>query len=142
VALRNFSSVAAKATLTAGVTSGATSLPVSTTSGWPSVPFTLLIDRGKSTEEVVTATAISGLNITVTRGEDGSSAVTHSPGAAVEHGVSARDYSDANTVANMVLTPGTTGARPATPPNGSLRYNTTTSKLEVYVSPSWVAVGP
>lgn len=93
---RNFSSVAARATLTSSVSSGAATFQVSSTTGWPSAPFTLIVDRNASTEEVVTVTAIAGLTVTVTRGEDGTSAISHTSGASLEHGVSARDFSEAN----------------------------------------------
>jgi hypothetical protein len=208
VALRNYSSTAAKATLTLPVSNSATQLPVSTTTGWPSVPFTAVIDRGLAAEEVVTVTALAGLFATVTRHEDGTSGVAHAAGATVEHGVSARDFSDANTHVNATTgvhgtvgalldtasaqtldnktfqsasgsnaplkvlakagqasdilqvkdqygatalsvdgygelyvrsqTPGTTGARPATAIAGTLRWNTTTSKLEAFIGGSWI----
>lgn len=89
---RNFSSNAVTATLVAPVSDSATGLTVSTTTGWPSAPFTLILDKDQSTEEVVTATGVSGSNITVTRGEDGTAAVAHDLGATVHHGVSARDF--------------------------------------------------
>jgi len=40
-----------------------------------------------------------------------------------------------------IVPKGTTAQRPATPVEGSLRYNTTTSALEVYKSGTWGSVG-
>ncbi len=37
----------------------------------------------------------------------------------------------------MTVPIGTTGGRPASPTNGDLRYNTTTSKLETYEAGAW-----
>lgn len=88
---RNYSSNAAAATLTATVTAGAVTLPVSTTTGWPTPPFTLILDRDTASEEVVEVTALAGLNATATRGVDGTAATSHSAGATAVHGLSARD---------------------------------------------------
>ena len=94
---RYYSSIAARTTLSAGINSSATSITVGSTSGFPaSTPFTLIIDQDLSSEEVVTCTAVSGTNLTVTRGVDGTSAVSHDAGASVNHGVSARDFDEAN----------------------------------------------
>lgn len=103
---RYYSSTATATTLTSGVSSGATSLPVAATTGWPtSYPFTLILDADTASEEVVSVTAVAGLNATVTRAADGTSAVSHATGATVQHGVSARDFDEPNSHVNT-----TTGA--------------------------------
>ena len=95
---RYYSSTARKTTLTAGISAVATSMSVAGVTGWPSLyPYTLIIDRDTVNEEVVTVTARSGLNVTVTRGSDSTPAVTHTAGATVEHGVSARDFAESRT---------------------------------------------
>lgn len=92
---RYYSSTARKTTLTAGITAVATTINVAGVTGWPSLyPYTLIIDRDTVNEEVVTVTARSGLTVTVTRGSDSTPAVTHTAGATVEHGVSARDFAE------------------------------------------------
>lgn len=92
---RNYSSTAVATTLTAGINNSVTSIAVAATTGFPvSYPYTLIIDPDLATEEVVTVTAGGGLNLTVTRGSDGTSAQSHSLGAVVKHGVSARDFSE------------------------------------------------
>lgn len=98
---RYYSSTAARTTLSSGINSSATSITVASTSGFPgSFPYTLIIDQDLVTEEIVTVTAASGTTLTVTRGEDGTAAVAHSASAPVNHGVSARDFDEANAFVN------------------------------------------
>lgn len=92
---RNYSSVARAATLSASVSGSATVIPVSETTGFPSVPFTLVIDPGRTAEEIITVTGQVGLSLTATRGQDGTTAVPHDAGATVRHMATARDYRDA-----------------------------------------------
>jgi hypothetical protein len=94
-AARNYSSIAARGTLSAPIIAADVSVTTSTTSGWPTAPFTLIIDKDQVSEEVVTVTAVVGTTLTVTRGQDGTSAVSHSAGATLQHGVSARDFQEA-----------------------------------------------
>lgn len=106
MARRYYSSTAVSTTLTASLTSGATSTTVASTTGWPtSYPFTILIDPDTASEEVVEVTNVSGLTLTITRGRDGTSGVSHASGAVVKHGVSARDFDEPNAHVNT-----TTGA--------------------------------
>lgn len=98
---RYYSSTAARTTLSSGINSSVTSITVASTSGFPaSYPYTLIIDQDLVTEEIVTVTAASGTTLTVTRGEDGTAAVAHSASAPVNHGVSARDFDEANAFVN------------------------------------------
>lgn len=88
----NYSNTSAETTLTASVLSSATSITVDSTAGLPvSFPYSLVIDYGQSTAEVVTVTGLTGSTLTVTRGQDGTAAQSHSLGAVVVHGVVARD---------------------------------------------------
>lgn len=99
--IRFYSSVAGKMVLQLGITAVATTIQVDTTTGLPGVtPFTLLIDAGAAAEEIVTVTRVSGTLLTVTRGEDNSTAQAHSAGAVVRHGVTARDFADSRTHEN------------------------------------------
>jgi len=52
----------------------------------------------------VTVTNVSGTTLTVTRGVDGTSAVSHNAGASFSHGVSARDFDEANSHVNDTTT--------------------------------------
>ena len=67
-----------------------------------SYPFTLLLDWGTASQEVVTVTqAATGTGpytyANSVRGDDGTSAPAHTLGASVVHGVSARDFTDPQT---------------------------------------------
>lgn len=98
---RYYSSVAVDGTLTASVISTDTTFTVSATTGFPSsFPYTLIVDPDLTTEEVVEVTAGTGTTLTVTRGVDGTTAVAHSAGAVVRHGVSARDFDEPNQFLN------------------------------------------
>jgi hypothetical protein len=99
---RNFSSTAVETSLQSSIPAQSqgvsnTSFIVASVSGFPSVPFTLIVDPDTSKEEVVTVTAASSTTLTVTRGEDSTQAVAHSAGAVVRHGVSGRDFREEQT---------------------------------------------
>lgn len=88
----NYSNTSLQTTLVGGVTASATSIQVASASGLPvSFPYSLAIDYGLSTVEVVTVTGASGTTLTVVRGEDGTAGQSHTNGATVVHGVVARD---------------------------------------------------
>ena len=98
---RYYSSIAARTSLATGVNDSTTTFSVVAVSGWPSsFPYTLIIDQDTINEEVVTVTNRSGTTLTVTRGEDGTTAKAHDAGAAVNHGVSARDFDEPNSFIN------------------------------------------
>lgn len=93
---RYFSSIAAPTTLTGGISNVGVSVPVVASTGFPtSYPYTVSIDYGSSSEELVDVTSAAGLTLTVTRGVDGTSAQSHSVGAVVRHVSSGRDFADA-----------------------------------------------
>ena len=101
---RQYSSRSQQSTLTAAITSGATSMTVVSGTGLlggVTIPsgrtFTLVIDVDTALEEIVDATAVSTNTFTITRAIDGSSAQDHSAGAVVRHMAIGRDYRDANT---------------------------------------------
>ena len=98
---RYYSSTAAQTTLSSGIDGVTTTVPVTSVLGWPSsFPYTLIIDKDTVNEEIVTVTARTGTTLTVTRGADGTSAISHSAGANVQHGVSARDFDEPNAFIN------------------------------------------
>jgi hypothetical protein len=96
MALRNYSSVAAETTLQAGINNVSTVILVASTLGFPVAPFTLALDYGAATEEVVDVTNVAGLSLTITRAVDGTAATDHGAGARVRHVSSARDFREAN----------------------------------------------
>ena len=96
---RYYSSIAQDTTLTSSITSGATSITVSATTGWPfaTYPFTLALDYNTSLEELVDVTAVTGTTVTITRGVDSTTPVAHGVGAIVRHVITARDMTEAQT---------------------------------------------
>ena len=101
MARRYYSSTAARTTLSAGIDASQTTVGVVAVSGWPSsFPYTLIIDQDTVNEEIVEVTARSGTTLTVTRAVDGTTGKSHDAGAAVNHGVSARDFDEPNSFIN------------------------------------------
>lgn len=104
-----YSSTSVATALSDALTSGATQFNVPSVAGdngWPtSFPFTLAIDYGTANQELVDVTSKAGLLTlpsrqvwVVTRGVDGTTAVSHSAGATVQHVVAARDLTEASTL--------------------------------------------
>lgn len=103
---RYYSSVAQRTSLSADITNSQTTIVVGAVVGFPaSYPYTLIIDQDTINEEVVEVASRSGTTLTVTRGVDGTSAVAHSAGATVNHGVSARDFEEPNAFLNAGTLP-------------------------------------
>ena len=101
MARRYYSSTAVRTTLASSINDSVTSIDVVAVVGWPaSYPYTVIIDQDTASEEVVEVTARVGTTLTVTRGVDGTTGVAHSAGAAVNHGVSARDFDEPNAFIN------------------------------------------
>jgi hypothetical protein len=89
---RYYSSTAVDTTLTGAVNASATTITVAAVSGFPaSYPYTLALDYDTSSEELVNVTAAAGTTLTIVRGQDGTSGVSHDAGAAVKHVISGRD---------------------------------------------------
>lgn len=87
-----YSNLAIQTTLSGSISSSATSITVGATTGFPSsFPYTLALDFGAATEELVSVTAAAGTTLTVTRGYGGTSAQSHSLGAVVRHVYDATD---------------------------------------------------
>jgi hypothetical protein len=94
---RFYSSTAQPTILSSSISNTTTSIPVVATTGFPVLfPYTIAVDYGSSLEELCDVTNASGLNLTVTRAVDGTSAANHSVGAVVRHVSSARDFTNAN----------------------------------------------
>lgn len=93
---RYYSSNARETELTGSISNSATSITVASTTGYPaSTPFVIHCELGTSNEEIMLVTAVAGTTFTVTRGYDSSTAVSHSAGARIVHGVAAVDMEDA-----------------------------------------------
>jgi len=105
---RQYSSISVESTLASGISNSQTTLTVATGTGsallgGASLPagnvnqFTLAIDPDTTNEEIVFATAIASDTFTISRGEAGSSAVSHSGGATVRHVLTSDDLTYFNT---------------------------------------------
>jgi hypothetical protein len=94
---RNYSANAIATTLSAGINNSTTTVPVVATTGYPAAPFIIAVDYGAAEQEVMLVTGVAGLNLTVTRGYDSTTAQSHSLGAAVRHVHSAIDLRDSRT---------------------------------------------
>lgn len=102
--IRKYSSRSQQTTLTAPITSSATTMAVvsgsalmggKTLSG--AETYTVVIDPDTALEEIVDVTVYSsGNTLTITRNIDGSTGQAHSAGAVVRHMAIGRDYQDAN----------------------------------------------
>jgi hypothetical protein len=108
VTRRQYKGAAAPCTTTNSLTSADTSVTLSAITGWPStaaVPFYVVIDPGTSSEEKCSAT-ISGSTLTLTRGQDDTTAVAHSSGATIYPVFSADEADEANLMASTMTTKG------------------------------------
>lgn len=123
--MRLYSSIAQPTTLATSISNSDTTISVVATVGYPAISpgntFTVALDYGGATEELVDVTAVAGNVWTVTRGVDGTSAQSHSAGAIVRHTSSGRDFADMQTHINA-----TTGVHGVT---GSLVGTTNTQTL-------------
>jgi hypothetical protein len=108
VTRRQYKGAAASTTITAGINSSATSCALAANTGWPSssgVPFYVVIDPGTSTEEKCSAT-IAGTTLTLTRGQDDTTAAAHATGAVIYPVFSADEADEANLFASTMTTRG------------------------------------
>jgi hypothetical protein len=103
MALRLFSSISVETTLASSINNNVTSMTVATGTATTLLggvtmvansQFTVAIDPDTINEEIVFITAgPSGDTFTITRGQAGSSAVSHSTGATVKHVLTSSDLS-------------------------------------------------
>lgn len=108
---RSYSGASATCTLASSISSGDTTASLTgTTTAWPATasgPFYMVIDPGLSTEEKVLVGARStGSLSSITRGVDGTTAVSHSAGAVCYPVFTAVDADQANAVAATLTTKG------------------------------------
>lgn len=106
---RLYSGGAAATTTTNSLSASDTSVTLTSTTGWPSsagVTFMVVIERAVSGAEEKCLATISGSTLTLTRGQDGTSGVTHASGVSISHCFSALDADQANFVASLMTTKG------------------------------------
>lgn len=107
--LKDYDGGAEKTTLTAALTSSASSFSVVDGSSFPpgTNPFVVVIDRGLATEEkILIGSRVGGSFNVLERAYDGSSAQTHALGAVVEHCLDAFTIEQANRYVNLQTTKG------------------------------------
>ena len=142
---RYYSSIAVRTTLASSINNTTTSVSVAVVTGWPtSFPYTVIIDQDTTSEEVVEVTARTGTTLTVVRGVDGTTAVAHNSGAAVNHGVSARDFDEPNlhvntNVSHVLVVTSTT--RPSTPSAGQVIFESDTALYYGWNGTAWAPIG-
>lgn len=92
---RYYASTAKQASLAASIDSVVESITLDLVTGFPSnYPFTLVVDPDTNKEELIKVTGVSGTVATVVRGQDGTTAISHSIGATVRHVVSGQDFNE------------------------------------------------
>ena len=93
-----YANTAVATTLTGSINSAVTSCIVDSTVGWPtSYPFIIALDHNGASEELVQVTNNSSGTLTIVRAFGGTSATSHSAGAAVQHVFNAVDATDFRT---------------------------------------------
>jgi len=108
---RKYAVGAAATTITGNLTAGSTSITIAAYTGWPngSDPFYVVVSPGTASEEKVLVTRTGStdttLNVT-TRGVDGTTAASHTSGAAIYPVFTATDADEANAVASTLTTKG------------------------------------
>lgn len=108
VTRRQYKGAAVQTTTTNALTTVETSCGITSSTGWPStaaVSYYVVIDPGTSSEEKCTAT-ISGLTLTLVRGQDDTTATTHTSGATIYPIFSADEADEANLFASTMTTRG------------------------------------
>lgn len=95
---RKYKGNAASATISAGLSAGATSATILSNTGWPtSGPFYCVVDPGTSAEEKVLVGSISGTSLSsITRGVDDTSDQNHASGCTIYPVFTAVDADEAN----------------------------------------------
>lgn len=95
---RYFANAAPQQTLSAQITSSATTCQVAGSfAGWPtSFPYYATLDIGTASAEVVSVTNVVGTTATIVRGQGGTAAIAHAAGATFDQTVVAQDLDEAN----------------------------------------------
>lgn len=92
---RNYTSTLDAKSLALTMNSSVTTMQLNNLTGIPSYPFTMVIEPDTANEEIVTVSALSsGTTVTITRGQDGTTGVSHDSGASVRHMITARDLQE------------------------------------------------
>lgn len=94
--MRNYSSITPEFILSVDCLAASTTLNVTNADITPAVPFTLVLNPDTVKEEIVTVTAIDGLQFTISRGEEGTNPPKdHFDGEKARHMITGRDLQEA-----------------------------------------------
>lgn len=105
----------AQTTLNGGISSGSTSLVVTSTTNFPTAPqFRIIVDA-----EIMLVTAVAGTTYTVSRGQEGTTAASHLTGVAVTHVLTQASLS---TIIGQFALSDLIANRPAAGTNGRLFF--------------------
>ena len=110
----NYTNNAPAAELRAEVTATGTTILVDVVTGFPPVPFYVIIDPDSNEEEVAKVTAINGTSLTIERGITDTGSVSntgnaHAIGARVIHGAVASDFNNLSAVFETLEDPAAPG---------------------------------
>ena len=97
---RNYSNTSVNTTLNGAITNVGTNVVLTSQTGMPTPPFVLSIEPDTVNEELVLVNSGSGTGgspYVVTRGYDGTTNIAHSSLVAVQHRISAVDFTDSRT---------------------------------------------
>lgn len=132
---RYYANTAPQLALAANLSSSATTCTLSAApAGWPaSFPYFAAFEVGTANMEIVLVTAAVGAVLTITRGQDGTSGVSHASGATLNHVFVAKDLDEPN--AHIQLAAGVHGV------NGSVVGTTDTQSLSAKTLLSPVVTG-
>ncbi len=123
MATRKFSSISVATTLASSISNVATSATVATGTGNALLggvtltagdQFTVALDPDTANEEIVFVTAQSTDVLTITRGEAGTSNISHSAGASVKHVLTSDDLNAFETAVSPVTSLGFSGSTSGT----------------------------
>jgi hypothetical protein len=139
---RQYRSTVEAKTLNQTITNSSTTIVLNSVTTLPTTyPYTLVLNPDTLTEEIVTVTASAGGNsLTVTRGQDGTTAQAHNLGAAVRHMITARDLQEPQDHINnggYHIIVCTSSTRPGSPVDGQHIYETNTDKTLSWDGTAW-----